>query len=151
MGWQCFFEQWNTFFFFLTSGFTISVFSFFSFCFCFCFRFFMFLFDSDWLLTFARITVSFAFFRNCKKEKNKQKKFSFCFVYLLHFRWRFFSRVRETFFGFVCLLEKFFHNFSFLTCCALLPATLSSRERIQTYCSMALKSVMQNHRKTLET
>ena len=65
--------------------------------------FLFFLFESDWLLTFARITVSFAFLRNCKKEKNKQKKFAFCFVYLLHFRWRFFSRVRKTFLGFVCL------------------------------------------------
>ncbi len=121
--------------------------------FCFCFSFSFFLFDSDWLLTFARITVSFAFFRNCKKEKNKQKKFSFRFVLFIYciFAEDFFHAFVKLFWGlFVCLLEKFFHNFSFLTCCALLPATLSSRERNQTYCSMAFQSVMQNRRKTFK-
>ena len=101
--------------------------------FCFCFSFSFFLFDSDWLLTFARITVSFAFLRNCKKEKNKQKKFSLRFVLFIYciFAGDFFHAFVKLFWVcmFVCLLEKFFHNFSFLTCCALLPATLSLQEK----------------------
>ena len=77
----------------------------------------LFLFVADWLLTFARITVSFAFSHShshCKNIGNFFLLVLFCLF--IAFRWRFFYTSVKLFFSFCFCFKKFFHNFSHLLC-----------------------------------